>query len=83
MFQATSYLYIKPAKRREMDELITDQGLVAAGGEIGLRSSVLFQLTSSLGAVHKRQRKCMMPAFGQTASRELLPRFIEVVDKAS
>ena len=35
------------------------------------------------GDTHKRQRKSMMPAFGLTTSRELLPRFIEVVDKAS
>ncbi|KAF9789640.1 cytochrome P450 [Thelephora terrestris] len=34
------------------------------------------------GAAHRRQRKAMMPAFGLSASRELLPRFVEVVDKS-
>ena len=43
----------------------------------------LFRLIPPAGDAHKRQRKSMMPAFGLTTSRELLPRFIEVVDKAS
>lgn len=47
------------------------------------RVSVLFRLTGLLGAAHRRQRKAMMPAFGQATSNELLPRFIAVVDKAS
>ncbi|KAF9789656.1 cytochrome P450 [Thelephora terrestris] len=38
-------------------------------------------LLAADGATHRRQRKAMMPAFGLTASRELLPRFVEVVDK--
>ena len=41
------------------------------------------ELTKHLGETHKRQRKGMMPAFGLTASRELLPRFVEVLDKVS
>jgi hypothetical protein len=47
------------------------------------RIGIVFQLILLLGAAHRRQRKAMMPAFGLTASRELLPRFTEVVDKAS
>jgi len=41
------------------------------------------ELIRCLGEIHKRQRKGMMPAFGLTASRELLPRFVEVLDKVS
>ena len=42
-----------------------------------------YELIQYLGETHKRQRKGMMPAFGITASRELLPRFVEVLDKVS
>jgi len=41
------------------------------------------ELIQCLGETHRRQRKGMMPAFGLTASRELLPRFVEVLDKVS
>jgi len=41
------------------------------------------ELIQYLGETHRRQRKGMMPAFGLTASRELLPRFVEVLDKVS
>ena len=47
------------------------------------RINIALRLILLPGATHRRQRKGMMPAFGLTASRELLPRFTEVVDKAS
>lgn len=39
------------------------------------------ELIQRLGETHRRQRKGMMPAFGSTASRELVPRFVQVLDK--
>jgi len=83
ILQATSYLYVKPAIRRETASLITDRGLLWAGGMAGTPLLPTRELIQCLGETHRRQRKGMMPAFGLTASRELLPRFIEVLDKVS
>ena len=84
IFQATSYLYQKPAHLLEINSIVTDHGLLATQGEDKLPcQSFFFQLILSPGADHRRQRKAMMPAFGLTASRELLPRFTEVVDKVT
>ena len=35
MLQATSYLYVKPAIRQETSSLLTDRGLLWAGGAAG------------------------------------------------
>lgn len=38
ILQATSYLYVKPLIRKETASLITDKGLVWAGGTASLHS---------------------------------------------
>jgi len=85
IIQATGYLYVKPSIRRETASLVADRGLLWADGTAGSRSPLPLRsnLIQHPGETHRRQRKGMMPAFGLTASRELLPRFVEVLDKVS
>ena len=82
ILQATGYLYMKPSILKENISVITDRGLLWADGTTGL-NHLLRELIEPLGDTHRRQRKSMMPAFGSTASRELFPRFVEVLDKVS
>jgi len=82
ILQATSYLYVKPSVSKETVSIVADRGLLWADGTAGL-NHLPRELIKHLGDTHRRQRKGMMPAFGLTASRELLPRFVEVLDKVS
>lgn len=83
IYQPSGYKFQKLPERRAMSRLHSGHGLVWADGKGIILCLCLCGLKQSLGDVHKRQRRVMLPAFGAPESKALFPLFVWSAQAAS
>lgn len=78
ILQASRYDFVKPYAARFALNAATGPGVNGADGNQTLLLSLTDPLvTTSIGEVHYRQRRILLPAFGPSESRAQIPVFRE------
>ena len=80
VFKNSDTLYGKLDSTRELISLLLDRGLIWADGS-AFSNSALFQIMTSAGDAHRRQRRAMTPAFGLAEAKASLPYFAKSATK--